>query len=81
MKTFEYHYKEIGTYVSKVKMTIEACSQEEADIIAEQYASWKDQTEGVEGDNNNIILLGKEPELETIETDYTSETFENLERK
>lgn len=80
MKTFEYHYKEIGTYVSKVKMTIEACSQEEADIIAEQYASWKDQTEGVEGDNNNIILLGKEPELETIETDYTSETFENLER-
>lgn len=79
MKTFEYTYNEIGTYVSKVKMTIEACSQAEADIIAEQYASWKDQTEGVEGDNN-IIFLGKEPELETIETDYTSETFENLER-
>lgn len=80
MKTFEYTYNEIGTYVSKVKMTIKAESQKDADIIAEQYASWKDQTEGVEEDNN-IIYLGKDPELETLETDYTSETFENLERK
>jgi hypothetical protein len=81
MKTFEYHYKEIGTYVSKVKMTIEACSQEEADIIAEQYASWKDQTEHFEDYGNAVIFFAKDPEMETIETDYTSETFENLERK